>query len=105
MRGIGQEPRPSMRGRVVRERGDRRRLATTRWDALKRTIEHWREDNDVGTIPGTTVAGCCVTHLLRWATGERNAFQLAPGKESNPPAVGRPERVAGAIGARQRACR
>lgn len=49
--GIGQEPGPSMACCIAGERSARYRLATGRRDTLKRPIEHWREDNDVGTTP------------------------------------------------------
>src|SRR5437868_5939896 len=59
--------------------------------------------DDAVAAPGTTASGWCVREDLRGAARQIDALELSVREKSNRPAVRRPERKRGVVGADERA--
>ena len=92
-----------MRVFFLRQRRDGRRHAARARDAKQARTQCSIEEDHVVSIPAPAAAGCRVGQLNHRAASDRDLLQLAPGKEADKPAVGRPEGKRGALGPLNRA--
>src|SRR6516225_3378037 len=62
----------------------------------------WAKDDGSIVAPASTTSRLRSAQCLGWTTGCLNSSQISISKEADRPAVGRPERKSGALGARER---
>src|SRR5437588_3076048 len=84
------------------DRGHRSGNSTHRSYAVQRTIVRCRKDDEAIAVPRPAPAGRGVAQSLGRTAVDIDPLQLSFGKESDGATIGRPERIGGVFGTRQR---